>query len=131
MSQMCRLPNCNNRAPSNSLFKVPSKKFCKKILYDWAVSLEKIILGFREDEDIKSLFQWDRSKFVNVTFVTRILRQVSYGYFKIKNLYTLFSMWEQYTDCEISNGNDNFFSKFLQYLKNCKSYSCLLVVIFF
>ena len=62
MSQMCRLPNCNNQAPSYSLFKVPSKKFCKKILYDWAISLEKIILSFREDEGIKSLFQWDMVK---------------------------------------------------------------------
>ena len=68
MSPMCRLPNCNNRAPSYSLFKVPSKTFFKKILYNWAIGLEKIILSFREDEGIKSLFQWDMVKICECHF---------------------------------------------------------------
>ena len=83
MSQMCHLPNCNNRAPSYSLFKVPSKKFCKKNSMIGQSVWKKLYLVFVKMKALKVYSNGTWSKFVNVTFVTRILKQVSYGYFKI------------------------------------------------
>ena len=61
-------PNCSNRASTYSLFKVPSKNFCKKTLYDGAINSKKIVLEFCEDENIRSLFQCDMVKICECHF---------------------------------------------------------------
>ena len=63
-------------------------------------------------------FNMTTSKFVNVTFVIRILRQVSYIVI-LKSVHTFLHM-EQYTNCEISNSNSNL--KVLQFIMDGNAY---------
>ena len=62
-------------------------------------------MDFVKMRALEVCFNMTTSKFVNVTFVIRILRQVSYIVI-LKSVH-FFYMWEEYTDCEICNSNSN------------------------